>query len=67
MFNRTVEMKLVRTPKKAAETDAPVTPTPDYVQIVRDTGKDMFKGIAIVLVTYVAADTIRQIAVENLT
>lgn len=64
MFNRSIEMKFVK-PKPAQDDDTPNNlHTLDYVQLARETGKDVVVGIVIVVGTYVALDTLRKIAVN---
>ena len=65
MFNRSIQMKLVKTPKnnKTEATTEP-TETVDYVQIVRDTTVEVAKVVAVGIAVYVVLDTLRQIAIN---
>lgn len=62
--NKTIQVKLADAPKN--DSDARPSKTPeDYVQIARTVGKDLGKGIGVLILTYVAADTLRQVTVQN--
>jgi len=63
MFRRRIEMKLVKDtkPKKGASEETQI-PTMTYAQ-AREIGKDAVLAVGALVTTYVAADTVRQIAV----
>ena len=63
MFNRSIEMKVVKNTKsKKGVTEETPAPTINYAQ-VREIGKDAILAVGALVTTYVAADTFRQIAV----
>lgn len=64
MFNRRIEMKLVKDKKspKRADYETPVQ-TIDYKQI-REVGKDAVIAVGLLLATYMLTDTLRQTTVE---
>lgn len=63
MFNRSIEMKVVKN-KKSDKRAADETPVPsiDYTQ-VREMGKDVVIASGSLLATYMVLDTIRQVTV----
>lgn len=63
MFNRSLQMKLVKNKKsdKRAEDETSV-PTIDYAQ-VREAGKDATIAAGSLLATYMILDTLRQVTV----
>lgn len=64
MFKKhSVQMKFVKD-QKSAEADAPKVDPDVYVHIAHETAKDVVKGAAALIGTYVAADTLRRIAIH---
>lgn len=65
MFNRSLQMKFVKTPKTAKVAEAPTDTTQtDYMQIARKTAKDVAVGAIAIVATYVVLDTLRQVVVN---
>jgi hypothetical protein len=63
MFRRRIEMKLVKdTKSKKGASEETHIPTLTYAQ-AREIGKDAVLAVGALVTTYVAADTVRQIAV----
>lgn len=64
MFNRTLQVKLAK-PTKVDNPDSPAArPLEDYVQIAQQSYKELAKGAALIVASYVVLDTLRQISVN---
>lgn len=64
--NRSLLVKMVKD-KDAPEMDVDATPLPDpidYVQIVRETGKDAVIAAGALIGSYVVLDTLRKVTIE---
>lgn len=61
--NHTVQMKVVKD-QKSNKNESQDQPSVDYVQIARESSKDLVKGTALLLGTYLAGDTLRKIAIH---
>lgn len=65
MFKRSIEMKIVKSPKNSTSTEtSEETPSIDYVQLVRNTTETVAASVIVGVVLYVGADTLRQVIVK---
>lgn len=64
MFKRTIQMEVVK-PPKANNNDNPTQTTPvDLEQIARESAREVVKGVVVIISSYMAADTLRRIAIH---
>lgn len=66
MFNRAIQMKIVKTNKKTEKDSdqTPTTTTAEYVQIARETGRDVAVAAVAIIGTYVVLDTLRKVTIK---
>ena len=66
MFKRyAIKTSLVKNPKPSKkDTEETTTPPVDYVQIVRENGKDAVVAIGALIGGYVVLDTLRTVTIE---
>lgn len=62
--NKKLEVKLVSDDNDDRQCIHFKTPITDYVQLARETGKDVVKGAVVLTAVYIAADTLRRTAVH---
>jgi hypothetical protein len=64
MFKRQIQVDIVKPSKSKATDEPPSTPPVDYAAIARESAKEVVKGIVVVTSSYMAADTVRRIAIH---
>lgn len=63
MFKRAIQVSVVKDKKNQKDPDQIPMSTTDYVQLVRETGKDVVIAAGALLGTYIALDTVRQVTI----
>lgn len=64
--NHSIQMRLVK-PHTADSPDIPETSIADLTYLANETGTNLIKGIGALMLSYVAADTVRKIIVHTAT
>lgn len=63
MFKRAIKVSLVKDKKTEKDSDQTNTPPVDYVQIARESGKDVVIAVGALIGGYIVLDTLRQVTV----
>lgn len=64
MFNRTIQLKLAKTPPAMTLDTARESKT-DYAKILHQSSEDLVKGVVIIIAATIACQTISQITINK--
>lgn len=64
MFRRSIELNVVKTPKKAVETTSEEVTAVDYTEAVQETVRIIAVNAIIGMAVFVGLDTVRQVIIK---